>query len=134
MTRTHGHEIHCSTPFPIDPSKLTEGQKAMSLAERIRFFNGDAHDVLANGSAVLFQGRGDTHPQMKHTTVLKVPPLHLLFADTPFGWFTGVYHDIPWSKAYWERLCVAAHKALLEDGAFVIRYGGWRLQIFTRRS
>ena len=100
----------------------------MSLAERIRLFNGDAHDMLA----VLFRGRGDTHQQMNHTTVLKVHPVHLLFADTPFGWFTGVYHDIPWSKAYWERLCVAAHKALLEDGAFVIRYGGWQVtDIYT---
>ena len=123
FTRTHAHEIDCSKPFPIDPLHLTQSQVAMQLDSRIKFLNADAHDVLSNGSDVMFAGRDSTE-KVLHPSIHQILA-DCLFADSPFGWFTYLYHDVPWSKEYWQRLCVAAFGALVANGVFVIRYGGW---------
>ena len=103
---------------------------ASLLAQRIQFCNADAYELLQNGSDVLVHGRG-TQPAVKHPKVVQPTP-DCLFADTPFGWFLRMFHDVAWSKDYWQKLCVAAFKALSEEGVFVIRYGGWNpYQIYT---
>ena len=124
FTRTHSHEIDCSKPFPIDPHNLTQSQVSMQLESRIRFLNGDAHEVLSSSSDVMFAGRESTK-RVLHPSAHKIEDVDCLFADTPFGWFENLHHDVAWSKAYWQRLCVSAFGALHPNGVFVIRYGGW---------
>jgi alpha-amylase/alpha-mannosidase (GH57 family) len=96
----------------------------MQLDSRIRFLNGDAHEVLSSGSDVMFAGRESTE-KVLHPSAHKIEDVDCLFADTPFGWFENLHHDVAWSKEYWQRLCVSAFGALHPNGVFVIRYGGW---------